>query len=69
MQWISLKTQFVRHPEAPRFHQRGEGSGEEFLSPALDPLLRLKNGFAQDDAIRKDSKLSHYQTSSNHQGP
>ena len=40
-----------RHPEAPRFYQRGEGSREwrnrRFMR---DPSLRLENGSAQDDS-------------------
>ena len=39
-----------RHPEAPRFHQRGEGSPVQLLFRG-DPSLRLKDGSAQDDAV------------------
>jgi trans-aconitate 2-methyltransferase len=47
------------HPEAPRFHQRGEGSRAAWIRCALDsfaiPLrtgssLRPKSGYGQDDA-------------------
>jgi len=56
-----------RHPEAPRFHQRGEGSRVQYAHalPTQDPfdfaqgrLFRLKNGFAQDDAIGEESSMS-----------
>ena len=42
------------HSEVPRFHQRGEESRVEAQIPsqcARDPSLRLKNGFARDDAL------------------
>jgi len=44
-----------RHFEAQRFHQRGEESRVEtqiLWQCTRDPLLRLKNRFARDDAIR-----------------
>ena len=47
-------TSVGRHPEAPRFYERGEGSRGVRISCALDPSLRLKNGFAQDDAVEAD---------------
>ena len=37
-----------RHPEAPRFFQRGEGSPSKCTQKG-DPSLRPKNGSAQDD--------------------
>src|ERR1700686_551484 len=44
----------MRHPEAPRFFQRGEGSRvwltDKLPASALDPSFRLKNGSTQDDA-------------------
>jgi hypothetical protein len=41
----------ARHPDAPRFHQRREGSGAQLLSRSTrDPSLRLKSGFAPDGA-------------------
>jgi len=53
-------------PKAPRLHQRAEGSRERrnHSRYARDPSLRLKGGFARDDAIeegvaRAQSKLSH----------
>jgi hypothetical protein len=45
------------HPEAPRFHQRGEGSRAGRIHCALYPSLRLKNG-AQDDASEYKSRNS-----------
>jgi len=45
-----------RHPEAQRSHQLGEGSraqhGEFLMRYAPDPSLRLKSGYARDDAFR-----------------
>ena len=35
----------------PRFHQRAEGSHVAQSVVVGDPSLRLKNGYAQDDAI------------------
>jgi hypothetical protein len=50
----------MRHSEAPRFHERGEESRVEVQwCRARDPSLRLKTGFAQDDADCK-FELSHY---------
>jgi hypothetical protein len=42
-----------RHPERARFHQRAEGScvGRVRGQYTRDPSLRLKSGYAQDDAI------------------
>jgi len=47
----------LRHPEALRFHRRGEGSREEYahVASTRDPSLRLKDGFAQDDAVGEES--------------
>jgi len=44
-----------RHPEAPRFHQRGKGSRASRSRCARDPSLRRKNGCAQDDASEYNS--------------
>jgi trans-aconitate 2-methyltransferase len=49
-QFELVGTSVGRHPEAPRFHQRGEGSRAAWIRCTLDPSLRLKNGYAQDDA-------------------
>ena len=40
-------------PKDPRFHQRAEGSrvGRNCGWSARDPSLRLKYGYAQDDAL------------------
>jgi len=38
-------------PKSPRFYQRAEGSPVAHSFVAGDPSLRLKNGYAQDDAI------------------
>ena len=56
--------------KCPRFYQRAEGSPIAHSIPAGDPSLRLKNGFAQDDAAEEEeeeerkfdeqSKLSGY---------
>ena len=49
---LGLELLLLRHPDAPRFRQRGEGSGaKRQVRPTRDPSLHLKNGFAQDDAI------------------
>ena len=48
-----------RHPEGPRFHQRAEGSPIRLVHALGDPSLRLKNGFAQDDAHLVRFKLSY----------
>jgi hypothetical protein len=53
-------------PKRPRFYQRAEGSLLAHRVVAGDPSLRLKNGYAQDDAVnepkmRQKFKLSHYQ--------
>jgi len=45
-----MKPKMRRHPEVPRFHQRYEGSGVELICSSQDPSLRLKYGFARDDA-------------------
>jgi hypothetical protein len=51
-----VMAQFDTHPrdghsEAPRFHQRGEESRVESTRRcSRDPSLRLRSGFAQDDA-------------------
>ncbi len=42
-------------PKSPRFYQRAEGSNVAQSIAGGDPSLRLKNGSAQDDAI-KNSK-------------
>ena len=52
-------------PKSPRFYQRAEGSPIAHTVVAGDPTLRLKNGFAQDDAIverrcHQKFKMSHY---------
>jgi len=38
-----------RHPEAPRFHQHGEGSLCKGVLSAEDPSFRLNIGSTQDD--------------------
>jgi hypothetical protein len=44
----------MRHLERPRFHQRGGGISRVSLGhSAQDPSLRLKNGYARNDAIEK----------------
>jgi hypothetical protein len=52
------KSQPRRHPEAPRFHQRGEGSRAGHLGVVADPslpharsLARLNNAVLRDDAL------------------
>jgi hypothetical protein len=42
----------MRHPEDPRFHQRGEGSPTQIML-SVPRELRLKSGSAQDDATEK----------------
>jgi hypothetical protein len=42
--------EFWRHPEGPRFYERAEGSRVARFLRARDPSLRLKSGYAQDDA-------------------
>ena len=51
-----------RHPEGPRFHLRAEGSRayRPCLRPSRDPSLRLKNGYARDDAM--EGEVSQIQT-------
>ena len=51
-----------RHPKGPRFYQWAEGSPLRRSLLAGDPSLRLKNGYARDDASRRrlDSKWSRY---------
>jgi len=54
-----------RHPEEPAFFQRAEGSPVAHSVVPGDPSLRLKNGYAQHDAIdertcRQNFKLTHY---------
>jgi hypothetical protein len=44
-------------PKRPRLYQRAEGSPVAHGVVAGDPSLRLKNGFAQDDAI--DERRCH----------
>jgi thiamine-phosphate pyrophosphorylase len=46
-----------RHPEGPRFHERDEGSRVERRrsQSARDPSLRLKNGYARDDAEENET--------------
>jgi thiamine-phosphate pyrophosphorylase len=50
-----------RHPEGPRFYQRAEGSrvGREHSQSARDPSLRLKSGYARDDAREKGASQIH----------
>jgi hypothetical protein len=56
----------VRDPEVPALSPAGEGSPVAHSIVAGDPSLRLKNGYAQDDAAEaeqrydKKAKLSHY---------
>jgi hypothetical protein len=38
-------------PKSPRFYQRAEGPPRGTQRRSGDPSLRLKNGYAQDDAI------------------
>jgi hypothetical protein len=40
-------------PKRPRFYQRAEGSPVAHGILAADPLLRLKNGCAQDEIIEE----------------
>ena len=52
-------------PKSPCFYQRAEGSPVARSVVAGDPSLRLKNGYAQDDAIderrcHQKFKLTHY---------
>ena len=50
---IHLSPKELRHPEAARFHQRGEGSRVERHSPFLilaRSLRRLKRADVRDDA-------------------
>jgi len=52
-------------PKSPRSYQRAEGSPVAHSVVAGDPSLRLKNGYAQDDAIderrcHQKFKMSHY---------
>ena len=52
-------------PKSPRFYQRVEGSPVAHSVVAGDPSLRLKNGYAQDDAVdgrrcHQKFKMSHY---------
>jgi len=48
-------------PKSPRFYQRAEGSPVAHSVVAGDPWLRLKNGYAQDDASTSEKfKMSHY---------
>ena len=47
-----------RHSEAPRFRQRGEESQTEWSQGKWGPWLRLKSGFAQDDAVGRDLRLN-----------
>jgi len=49
-----------RHPEGPRFRQRAEGSPIRLVHVLGDPSLRLKNGFAQDDAHFVGFKMSYH---------
>jgi len=41
----------------PRFYQRAEGSPVAHRVVAGDPSLRLKNGYAQDDARSPEPKM------------
>jgi hypothetical protein len=63
---LRLKLEWLRHPDPPRFHQRGEGSPiliaaclgrsfapPRFARPRLEAGGLLENGFAQDDAVEK----------------
>ena len=43
-------------PKSPRFYQRAEGLPWH-TAPQRDPSLRLKSGYAQDDAI--DERRCH----------
>jgi thiamine-phosphate diphosphorylase len=47
-----------RHPEGPRFHERDEGSCVERTrsQSARDPSVRLKNGYARDDAGKNETR-------------
>jgi hypothetical protein len=52
-------------PKSPRFYQRAERSPVANSVVAGDPSLRLKNGYAQDDATderrcHQKFKMSHY---------
>jgi len=52
-------------PKSPRFYQRAEGSPVAQSLVEGDPSLRLKIGYAQDDAIdqrrcHQKFKMSHY---------
>jgi hypothetical protein len=58
-----LKNQHLRHPEAPRFHQRGEGSrvrraesGHGAAPFRARSLAWLKNASLRDDALDARSK-------------
>jgi hypothetical protein len=52
-------------PKSPRSYQRAEGSPVAHSLVAGDPSLRLKHGYAQDDAVdgrrcHQKFKMSHY---------
>ncbi|PYX47959.1 MAG: hypothetical protein DMG79_12950 [Acidobacteria bacterium] len=50
---VQLNRSLTRsHPEEPAFFLPAEGSPPARSVLAGDPSLRLKNGYAQDDAIR-----------------
>ena len=60
---VVLKPQRRRHPEAPRFHQRGEGSradcsGSDHIVQTLHArsLARLKNAALRDDALNEAAR-------------
>jgi hypothetical protein len=59
---VLINHQQLRHPEAPRFCQRGEGSGASrhrtmarFQMLHARSLARLKNAVLRDDAIDEDA--------------
>jgi hypothetical protein len=56
MKFFSNFTQGVI-PKRPRCYQRAEGSPVAHNILVGDPSLRLKNGFAQDDAIGPKTHL------------
>jgi hypothetical protein len=71
MRWLlSVVAQFELYtsqgviPQSPRFYQRAEGSPVAHSVVAGNPSLRLKNGYARDDAI--DERRGHQKFKMSH---